>query len=356
MNLNIDLKWEQVKNIPPVFIGLASLLPVMVFSVYYGLVWYLPKTVEIKNIETDISRLQKNIQILNKKVALFSDLPEQYNAVKAQLFTLEQQLPQQNEVANILRELEVLAKSQRITALLWYPQPKKVHSSGMLYEVVVKVKLSGSYHKLGVFFSELIKLQKIIHVRDVEFNYQSALRKRALLDISFSLVTYSPIDQDKQRFYGDVVHLATIDLPALTDDFSVYQYFGKKDPFLKTKFVGQYQKKKAVKKIYKKPTKLSQSKKQTVKRKKRPLLERFDLDKFSLVGVSFDGDQRYAYLKLSGRQKTFRLNMGMKLGNRKGSIIEINENKILVQEYLETIQGSLFPIISVINIAPLDKV
>jgi len=82
--------------------------------------------------------------------------------------------------------------------LSWNPAAKRRHSSGIVYEVPVSINLSGSYHNLGHFFSELTKIDRIVNVNDINMSGGGTSDKKANLSVSFAAVTFTAIPEGEQ--------------------------------------------------------------------------------------------------------------------------------------------------------------
>jgi type IV pilus assembly protein PilO len=57
--------------------------------------------------------------------------------------------------------------------------------------------MSGSYHRLGNFFASLTKLDRIVNITDIKLGSPKPEGKEAILDITFSAVTFTAIPEPK---------------------------------------------------------------------------------------------------------------------------------------------------------------
>ena len=70
-----------------------------------------------------------------------------------------------------------------------------MHSSGIVYEIPVKVELSGSYHSLGYFFSSLTKLNRIVNISDFKLSDPKPDKGFAVEKISLTATTFSSVPE-----------------------------------------------------------------------------------------------------------------------------------------------------------------
>ena len=74
-------------------------------------------------------------------------------------------LPEQRDVANLLRQVQDLAIRSNLTIQGFTPQavaPRELHE-----EWPIRLQFEGTYHNLGMFFDRVSKLPRIINVSGV---------------------------------------------------------------------------------------------------------------------------------------------------------------------------------------------
>ncbi len=74
-------------------------------------------------------------------------------------------LPEQQEVAGLLRRLQTFAVQSNLTLRAFRPQAavtQEMHS-----EWPIRLQLDGTYHNLGMFFDRVSKFSRIINISDV---------------------------------------------------------------------------------------------------------------------------------------------------------------------------------------------
>ena len=81
--------------------------------------------------------------------------------------------------------------------LLWKPEQRVTHLSGIVYEIPVKVELSGSYHNLGYFFSSLTRLNRIVNISDIKLGDPKPAKDSTVLKVTFAATTFSAIPEEE---------------------------------------------------------------------------------------------------------------------------------------------------------------
>jgi type IV pilus assembly protein PilO len=102
---------------------------------------------------------------ITRGVATARSLPRfqsDVNRLEQQLETLRAVLPEEKDVADILRRIQGLATQSNLTIQRF--QPGKVVQQPMYAEIPYKLQAEGTYHNLGYFFDRVSKFPRIINV------------------------------------------------------------------------------------------------------------------------------------------------------------------------------------------------
>jgi type IV pilus assembly protein PilO len=191
--LNIDLK--KLPALPrPVRIVIA-VLPAIVFMAAYGYLGLLPKYKNIESLKQDIVKQQNEIVKSQSMVDRLDTLRAENAKLKLRLAQLEEHLPEEDEISSLLKQVSDLGIQAGLKILVWKPAPRRRHSSGVVYEIPVSVQLKGSYHRLGYFFASLANLERIVNVSDIKLSGPTPKGDEAILDVSFSAVTFTAIPE-----------------------------------------------------------------------------------------------------------------------------------------------------------------
>ena len=115
--------------------------------------------------KTHLNALKADV---NKGVATARRLPEfqsQVTDLAAKLDSLKNVLPEQKDVADILRRIQGLAVQSNLALLRFTPAP--VRQQPLYAELPYRLTAVGNYHNLGLFFDRVSKFPRIINVGDI---------------------------------------------------------------------------------------------------------------------------------------------------------------------------------------------
>jgi len=145
-------------------VGLFALLGLAAAGGFYS--YYASAAqASIAEREARLMSLRADIQ---KGTAAGQRLPEfrrQIGSLEAQLEQLRAVLPEEQDVADLLRRVQSMATQSNLTILGFTPRP--VAKRQMHMEWPIGLRLEGRYHDLGGFLERVSKFSRIINVGDV---------------------------------------------------------------------------------------------------------------------------------------------------------------------------------------------
>ena len=186
-----------LNKIPPAVRIILAVVPAIIIIIVALFVFILPKQKEIKEVEMKISSQESEIAKSQSKAEKLPELIAINEDLQKKLNELKKQLPDEKEVTSLLKQVSDFAINSGLRVDLWKPGNKNTHASGIVYEIPVKVELTGSYHHLGHFFSNITKLTRIVNISDLRLSEQEMLGHEALLKITFTATTFSAVPEEE---------------------------------------------------------------------------------------------------------------------------------------------------------------
>lgn len=193
MAKGIKISLKALKDLPkPARIAMAVAPPVL-FALIFFYVGIMPRMGQIDTLKKEISKQENEITKKQSMAARLDTLKEENKKLKASLKKLEENLPEEREISSLLKQVSSLGTKAGLQVLSWKPATRRSHKSGIVYEVPVSVSLTGSYHRLGKFFSSLTNLQRIVNITNIKLSGPKPLENEAVLNVSFSAVTFTAV-------------------------------------------------------------------------------------------------------------------------------------------------------------------
>jgi type IV pilus assembly protein PilO len=120
---------------------------------------------DVKLRQTRLTSLRSDIA---RGVATARRLPEfetQVAQLERRLENLNQVLPEEKDVADILRRIQGLATQSNLSIQRFTPQAPV--QQALYAEIPYRLQAEGTYHNLGLFFDRVSKFPRIISISDI---------------------------------------------------------------------------------------------------------------------------------------------------------------------------------------------
>jgi type IV pilus assembly protein PilO len=149
----------------------------------------------VSEMQADINARQTRLTALRaditKGVATARRLPQFQSEVaelERRLENLRAVLPEQKDVADILRRVQGLATQSSLTIQRFTPQEPKQEQ---LYAALpFKVRAEGTYHNLGLFFDRISKFPRIINVGEIVIKPRQPQDSTASIEAEYVATTF----------------------------------------------------------------------------------------------------------------------------------------------------------------------
>jgi len=126
----------------------------------------------VTDMQADIETRQARLKVLKADIAKgvatarrLGEFQGQVTELEHRLDTLRQVLPQEKDVADILRRVQGLAKQSDLNIQRFTPQAPK--QQPLYAELPFKLQAEGTYHNLGFFFDRISKFPRIINIGEI---------------------------------------------------------------------------------------------------------------------------------------------------------------------------------------------
>jgi type IV pilus assembly protein PilO len=149
----------------------------------------------VAEMQADIQARQTRLTALRADIdrgrATARRLPEfqaQVGELERRLESLRAVLPQEKDVADILRRVQGLATQSSLTIQRFTPQEAKQQT--LYAELPIKLQAEGTYHNLGYFFDRISKFPRIINVSDITIKAKQGATTNATIVAECTATTF----------------------------------------------------------------------------------------------------------------------------------------------------------------------
>ena len=158
---------------------------------YY--LYAMPMRAEMAAREQRLAGLRTDI---NKGMATATKLAEfraQVADLEAQLERLKPVLPEEKDVADLLRRIQTLATQSNLSIKGFKPMAtatKQLH-----VEWPIALQLDGTYHNLGMFFDRISKFSRIINVGNIDIRAKDKPDANSTMTVDCTATTFVLLEQ-----------------------------------------------------------------------------------------------------------------------------------------------------------------
>ena len=133
-----------------------------------GVFWYVyasPTEASLAARRSELGVLRGEIDRANATARRLPESRAELASLEVQLEGRRRELPEERDVADILRSVQASATESNLTILGFTPQA--VTTQELHAEWPIGLQLTGTYHDLGVFLDRISKFPRIINVSDI---------------------------------------------------------------------------------------------------------------------------------------------------------------------------------------------
>ena len=134
----------------------------------FGLFWFYYVVPAQDGLANQNGELQQLRVAIDSSLTVARQLPQfqaQVAALDSDLESLKAVLPEEKDVADLLRRIRTLATQSNLTIRSFRPKP--VETRAMLIEWPFRLGIDGRYHDLGLFFDRISRFPRLINVGEI---------------------------------------------------------------------------------------------------------------------------------------------------------------------------------------------
>ena len=205
-SLNLEQIQDQVKsqftqldpNDPSLWPALpryALLAAVMVFvMVVLWFVWLAPNTNALLDAQNQEEKLRDDYRSKLAQAINLDVLKSQLEQVQKYVETLERQLPNKSEMDALLSDINQAGLGRSLQFELF--RPGQVLLSDYYAELPIEVKVTGTYHDIGLFAADIAALSRIVTLNNISLT--PSKDKEGVLTMECVAKTFRYLDKEEQ--------------------------------------------------------------------------------------------------------------------------------------------------------------
>jgi type IV pilus assembly protein PilO len=147
---------------------------------------------EMKARSKQLATLRSDIE---KGLATAKKLPEfraEVEELEARLTNLRAVLPEEKDVADLLRKLQTLAAQSQLTITAF--KPASVVTKELHAEWPISIEVHGTYHNLASFFDQLGKFTRIVNITGLDVKTRAKQESNSTISATCVATTFVLLD------------------------------------------------------------------------------------------------------------------------------------------------------------------
>jgi type IV pilus assembly protein PilO len=160
----MDFKDPQVQKSIIVIILLVIIGYVYFFTSFLPF-FFQPRKAKIESLSTEYEKINAELEKARRTVGNLAKLEMEYQRLHKKWIAAQSLLPQEKEVAQLLRKVTRAGNQAGITFTLF--EPLEPVPKEFITENPVNIQIEGEYHQLGVFLSKIANIDRIINVSNL---------------------------------------------------------------------------------------------------------------------------------------------------------------------------------------------
>lgn len=182
--------------------GQVALFVVLGLAMIGGFYWFyvLPTEAEMVTREQKLAALRIEIQKGSTTANQLNQFRQQVAELEGRLESLKAVLPEQKDVADLLRRIQTLATQSNLAIRGFKPAPsvtKQLHA-----EWPIALQLDGTYHNLAMFFDRVSKFSRIINVSNITIRAKEKPEPNSTITVDCTATTFVLLETAKPAAPG----------------------------------------------------------------------------------------------------------------------------------------------------------
>jgi len=186
MNLSLNkLPWYAV-------LGMFAVLSIALAGVFYQF-YVTPFNAEMDTRRQQLAAIQVDVAKGQATANQLNQFKGQVAELEARLDSLKAVLPEQKDVADLLRRIQTLATQSNLAIRGFKPAPSVTKTMHAEWPIVLQ--LDGTYHNLGMFFDRVSKFSRIINISNIAIHAKQVPAPNSTITAECVATTFVLLDQ-----------------------------------------------------------------------------------------------------------------------------------------------------------------
>jgi type IV pilus assembly protein PilO len=199
--MNLDEQIEQLTKVPKNQRMAGYFGSYILCFVVYFFMWLSPNQDQRSNFENQIRTKEQDLSMVQDQVGTKDELKKKAQALTSKLRLAQKELPQGTEIPDLIRTISETGRKVGLEIKKFEPKQEITSSTNdFVAEVPITLAVQGTFHQVAMFFDRLSKMDRIVHVKNIDIEIAEEENTNVSLLVEGSAITFRFLtDEERDR-------------------------------------------------------------------------------------------------------------------------------------------------------------
>ncbi|MEC8379750.1 MAG: type 4a pilus biogenesis protein PilO [Myxococcota bacterium] len=173
----------------------------ILFVVLYIFMGLFPIQERIVTLEGQRDEKQQKLALVRSRVSSLESLTAEASELKVALERAKQELPNSSEIPKLIKEITETGRNAGLEVRKFTQLGERdSETNDYVSEVPIALGLEGSFHEIAIFFDQLSKMPRIVHVMNINMEISNETASTVDLYVEGDAITFRFLtDEEREK-------------------------------------------------------------------------------------------------------------------------------------------------------------
>ena len=169
-------------------------------ALIYVFGFYFSTQDAISAIEKEKSENVSKLDLRRQQVGSLQSLKEEAIRLEVKLERAQKELPQSSEMPLLIKNISETGRKVGLEISKFEPQQESPSDSNeFVSRLPIKLKVEGGFHQVAMFFDKISKMDRIVHVKDIDIEIVEEENSNIILEVSGKAITFRFLSDEERE-------------------------------------------------------------------------------------------------------------------------------------------------------------
>lgn len=165
--------------------------------IFFGL---FPIQDRIQALQISHDEKKQTLDLVRTRVSSLETLTAEASELKVALERAKQELPNSSEIPKLIKEITETGRNAGLEVRKFQPLGERdSESNDFVSEVPIALGLEGSFHEIAIFFDQLSKMPRIVHVMNIDMQISQETASTVDLYVEGDAITFRFLTDEERE-------------------------------------------------------------------------------------------------------------------------------------------------------------